>query len=112
MRIRALRRTYEGVNRPGLVTNVPGIRRQQDQICDAGAPWQRCATQCDIGDVLGGSRGNDQYGSVTDVRGTVQSVSTRDRTIVVLKSRSSMKPDERSAETASASRTAPRSNPT
>jgi hypothetical protein len=36
-----------------------------------------------IGDVLGGSRGNDRYGQVGEVRGTVQSVNTRDRSIVV-----------------------------
>ena len=35
------------------------------------------------GDVLGGSRGNDRYGQAGDVRGTVTSVNTRDRTIVV-----------------------------
>jgi len=36
-----------------------------------------------VGDVLGGSRGNDRYGQIGEVRGTVQSVNTRDRSIVV-----------------------------
>jgi hypothetical protein len=36
-----------------------------------------------IGDVLGGPRGNDQYGQTGDVRGTVESVNTADRSIVV-----------------------------
>ena len=36
-----------------------------------------------IGDVLGGSRNDDRYGQVGDVQGTVTSVNTRDRTIVV-----------------------------
>jgi hypothetical protein len=36
-----------------------------------------------IGDVLGGSRNDDRYGRVGDVQGTVTSVNTRDRTIVV-----------------------------
>ena len=36
-----------------------------------------------IGDVLGGSRGNDRYGQTGDVRGTITSVNTRDQTIVV-----------------------------
>jgi len=36
-----------------------------------------------IGDVLGGYRGNDRYSQFGEVRGTVQSVNTRDRSIVV-----------------------------
>jgi hypothetical protein len=36
-----------------------------------------------IGDILGGSRGDDRYGRAGDVRGTITSVNTRDQTIVV-----------------------------